>query len=324
MVAHLFYIRCHYRMLPAKGRAPASAEHAPLTVEFVRVFPPELAQALREAKNLSLGYFGDYALVAVLAVGLIWLWVKRPAWLSPDTRKRLRWPLGFTVACAFCQGAYLAYAWDAVWAGVSLPGPRIANPLLLAVAVVLASPAYAFLWHVGVQVARGHRCNLRNAVEGMALSWAPVCVVQLLIALPTATMLLLTSLWIYWMSSPVYQAGIIMKVVLALAPWIIMDQAVGFRAAVVETYRLASRHAYDLLVFALRFVVMFAVPAALLGLLTPWGWYTPRPVSVIGYLARDFFSVAQALVIATLYLELRGEREAVEPTATASHLPLPQ
>jgi hypothetical protein len=347
LVSHLFYIRSYrqwteqgavLRPLSDRGPGPGDArEKSPpditagggvggsqpsSVVESVKVLPTTLSRHLPKVESISFGFLGEYLLLPALAVVLVWLVVKKPPRLPLARRGGLRWPLNLTVACFLLQIAYLP-ALVLSPASRTAPTPswlwHVVGNLSFPVAAVLSAPLGALLWHIGLQVARGERWSLPRALQGMAASWAPICILQFVVCLPTSIMLLLGGT-----SLPLHDVGTVLKVALALGPWIIVDQAVGFRQALVETYRLVSGHAYDLLVFALRFTAMFGVASVLLGLLQPRGLHPPTPVEMIGYATGDFLTTAQALVIAVLYLELRRERDPVEDAAAPVAGAVPQ
>ncbi len=296
---------------PAGQTQPTEQMKAPgghPVVTVASVLPTTLARALPQAEHISVGYAGQYLLPFALFVALVWLAVKPPAWFPATLRRRLYWPLNLTLAYFLVSGVSLLPALRPMPTTMaSAITMQVHSSFSILAMAALSAPFATMLWHVGMQVARGERWNLRSALLGMLDTWQPICIMAVVISVPTFFTFMLSIPPFYGSPVWVHGLGTVLKVALVLLPWIIVDQRLGLREALREAWRLARDRAPDMLVFALRFAVMFAVPAVLLRALQPHGLPSPSPTMILERLPRDLLAVLQALVIAGMYLELRGD-----------------
>jgi len=313
----------------ASGLPRILSEPRTVLTEAPRLLVQQLPRALPDKTDMPLGHYGIAIVAAALAVTLIWLLRAKPSWIPSQVCARLFWPLQFTLAgCVLrvVQGVLGDVPGPSSYGpGVSFPWLRCLYPALdVLLAGVLLAPASALMWHIGLQIARGDRWNLRDAIRAMAMSWPSIALLEVVAYTPTALALSLSFQWSYGVSAYLTPLARILGVVLALCPWIIVDQQVGLGTALRETYRLVRGRAFDLLTFGLRFVLLFAVAEVVFTALRP-------PGAIMANLFVEFLSVphyllmlAKALVIATLYLQLRREAASVEGASSQTPMPLEQ
>lgn len=297
--------------------------------EAPRLFEEEIPRALPDKTGIPLEPHGSLILAAALAVGLIWMLRTRPSWLPSEVRAGLWWPLQLVLAgCVLRVAQMVLYSLGRApswYEGMSYAWLRSLWPgLEILLEAVLLAPLWALLWHIGLQIARDERWNLRRAIEGMAATWAPIALLELFAYAPAAVGISLSL-------SPmrdghVYTTtlGSALGVFLALTPWIIVDRRVRLREALAETCRLLRYWSFDLLTFGLRFVLLYAVAGLLLRALSPGGDALRALFGELYSAPYYLLLLTKVVVIATLYLELCREPEASEASAALADVSVPQ
>ncbi|MFW6156373.1 MAG: hypothetical protein ACOC7J_03550, partial [Armatimonadota bacterium] len=102
-----------------------------------------------------------------------------------------------------------------------------------------------------------------------------------------------------------HYAYLALLVLLALAPWAIVDRRDGLAEGLRRSWRLFRQKPVDAIAFGLRFTLLFVVLGALVGLAEPTGgaewatWFAP-----LLDVARNVLLLLQALVLARFYVHL--------------------
>jgi hypothetical protein len=305
------------------------SEPRTVLAEAPRLFEDEIPRALPDKTGIPLDPHGSLFLAAALAVGLIWMLRSRPSWLPGELRAGLRWPPQLVLAgCVLRVAQMVLYSLGRApswYEGMSYAWLRSLWPgLEILLEAVLLAPLWALLWHIGLQIARDERWNLRGAIKGMAATWAPIALLELFAYTPAAVGMSLSLSPLRDVHPYTTTLGSALGVFLALTPWIIVDRRVRLREAFAQTCRLLRYWSFDLLTFGLRFVLLYAALGVLLRALSPPG-DAPRA------LFREVYSVpyyllllTKVVVIATLYLDLCREPEASEASAALADVSVPQ
>ena len=299
----------------------------------------ELTSAFpRLTHGLRLGPLGRLLAPAIIAGALIWLLVKKPAWLPEGVRGRLVWAVHFCIAC-FILGGVLAVmplvggpgAWGGPWGRYAVLYPLFMAGVSIFFAV-LAAPMGAFIWHLVLQIARGDRWSMRKAVAGMASAFPAIGWMYLLVyvlgSTPQVLVMLITHpsvitklmaatgwSWAWRLHGYGYQIQLAVWVACFLVPWIVLHRGVGLRAALDESYAIFTGRLGDVLAFAVRYALLFAaLKSAVRYLRSPWAW-PPDPVGMVSSLLMHGLVLVEALVIASFYLALETGEQGVSEGA---------
>lgn len=104
------------------------------------------------------------------------------------------------------------------------------------------------------------------------------------------------------------EAAMVLQLALFLVPWVIIDRRVGMRAALAQTWAVATDRASDLMAFVLRYVAAFAVMMVVIDVLAPWGYQGPlTALSLVRTLSWGPVELLGTLAIGVLCLSLREE-----------------
>jgi len=241
-----------------------------------------LWKSLPRAGSVDLDYGAGASLataVALVILGgtLIRLWYRPHTWLPPKARSRLVWPIFLTVAAFLVLGAIRAVplfnrqlsdeelGWG-FWAPAGT-----ASLLMPFFGAVLA----ALLYHVTLQVGSSAYWNLRRAVLASVDRWLPIAWLSLVLALPFAVGPFFQAaiespagVWFFRHAfGPLLLLPTLLACMLIFVPWIILVEKAGFTEAVHRNFQLIRNHWKDLLVFALRYMLIVAPVVTIFGVL---------------------------------------------------------
>ncbi len=265
-------------------------------------------------------------LAIVVAVLFGWLYFRPPEGLPEGTRKRAAWPFWLTVLNALMAtvplGVMVAQGstelmhrppWGAVYWGFAL------------LSFVWFAPVEALGWQIILQVVRGQRWDLRSALSDATRNW-PVFVTLLLVAsLPEVLFLHIPSMlasleiagsnealneaafWLVETTNHLYAAtSAPVHIALALAPLLIAQEGTGLRRALARSWRLAVGSARAVLVFGLRFALLFALTLTAVGLALPGVSYMgPSVTGTVHEFLGTAVAIVQVLTVGVFYMHLR-------------------
>lgn len=266
--------------------------------------------------------------LALLAVAVLFARLRFAG--KPEERDRAAWPFRLTVLLLLLgvvpwyvtvRGLRMGQLYGAHsiwWVGASL-------------GFVLGAPYAALAWQILRQVTLGRRWDVEEATRVASNSWVPfvgfllvaMLPTLLLITIPGVLMELALSTLTQGQSIRVYtvlsalghlpaigaQLSVPFGLALVLVPWLLADRRSGLREALPEGWRLARRRARDVLVFTLRYLMLFAVAGWSIGLIP-----VDRPPLdfTAGGLARGVLDPAlwllSVVVIGVLYGHLKDAR----------------
>jgi len=269
----------------------------------------ELPEALPRLVEVPLGTWGGMLFVALLAVGLIRVIVDPPQEIGQETARKLRWPAALLVLYLAAGTAILAAPREFIESfgyGAAVPPPRtiLFSIGTLVLMPVLLAPAYGLLWRLVLEIVRDGVWSFRSSLRALAECWLPIA---LALAIAKALRPIVVLDRGGYGSAPGL-AYLILLVLLALAPWAILDGQAGLIAALQRSWRLFRLRPVDAIAFGLRFALLFAVLGGIVALFEPpamaeWTrWYAP----LLG-VVRNGLLLVQAAVLARLYVHLSEE-----------------
>ncbi len=250
---------------------------------------------------------------------------------APDERERAAWPFRLTVLL-FIASSVPVLIWFRGNAFANLSTwPMSLWWLLLSLAFLSAAPYDALLWHVWRQVAAGERWDLKRAVDGAVRTWVPMLGLLLVLKVPTIVLVNVVNSLTSIVPSTLPAASIgfavrsttsslfatlmpLFGLALAFVPWLIVDERIGVRRALIRSWALARDNASDVLAFALRYVVLYGA----VDFLATWRFTGALvgylPFDALEFLARSSVRLIGILAIGVLYQHLReAPVEAAEP-----------
>jgi len=294
------------------NRGSEGAEDEPLAERMRGAFSVEVDRMLPMMRELLVGYWPYTLLGLALLVTLLWARRRRPPWIGDDLLSRSGWPANLLAAMFILAVAIGWRQFEGLELG-GLPGWRdtlrvVTDLIEILLTMVVIAPMAAMEWRVVLQVASGERWDLRRALPSAIESWAPIAVLLVIAALPASIGLTVHPLAVhlrldqrpYWVN----ELRMPLNLLLALAPWIIVGQRMGFRAAMAESYRLAMAAGPALLVFAARYLALFTVGFALVTLLGAAPGVPGRALGTAQMLLGDALTVLMTLAVGAYYLQL--------------------
>ena len=263
----------------------------------------ELPEALPRLQEVPLDTWGTLLLAALLFLAFARIAVAPPPSIGEETARRLRWPLGVLVAGIVAHIAALAVPrtfLESLGLGGSGIPPLRALPWTIGTMVllpVLLAPMHTLLWRLVLEIVRDGVWSFKSSMAALAESWLPVTLVLLI----ANGLRVLAIIW----NRPLGYVYLAALVLLALAPFAIVDRREGLGGAFVRTWRLIRQKPVDVIAFGLRFTLLFAVLGGLVALVEPhpevsWAaWYAP-----LLQVVRLALVLLQVAVLAGLYVHL--------------------
>ncbi len=220
---------------------------------------------------------GDGGEVVLLLAALVLFSI---ALLAGDRKYRARaaWPVALTLIGLAAWPASVLLLHDQMAVRLMPAWPRQLAVGLMALGFVWYAPAVALLWHSLLHVLRRRRWELQTVVEGAVRDWpamlwllAIVTIPQLLrLALGVAPRVMAYALdqdqvWFFLQLTEAMPTVLtpIIGIALALAAWLIVDRGIGVREALRQSWELARARGVDVLAFALRYSLIFALLGAI-------------------------------------------------------------
>lgn len=305
----LYVYRLHLGA-PAGPTHPAFAGLGPLADAIPRLLARALPESLPRLEPVPLSSIGEALAALLLVIAIVRLNLDPPAEIGAATVRRLRWPAAALAAFVAVYAVLLA-------AGQSLserfrydgmvPPARsvIFDVFTLVLWPALLAPLVALLWRMVLEVVDAGAWSFRSALEAMRRTWLPVAL-ALIIANALRPVAVFLTPGGYGSAAGI--AYLLVGVLLALAPWAMVDRHEGFVAALRTSWRLFRSRWFEVITFALRFTLLFAVLGALVTLLEPTGagqfvaWYRP-----LAQVLRAFVTLLQVMTVAGLYVTLRDD-----------------
>ncbi len=271
----------------------------------------------------SYGRRMDLLALGVLAVVLIVLWFRRPAWLPTACHRQLAWPIyltsaAFLVAASFNLFGLLAIKYRAI---PLLPFWLLSvhTALYLLLDAFTSAVFVALLWHLFVQIGRGQHWNLRRAVMGALHSWLPIGWLLLLLSFPLSMTSILwpvgTNTWsllVRALLDTLYYIPTLLQIGLVFVPWIILAEQTSLIAGLKRHLQLIYTRWWDLVVMLPRWLLVtvpvYAIISTLSTLSTPATF--PRPTigtTVLGTslgFAHSLVEVVVLVAVVVLYQQL--------------------
>ncbi|HEY3397359.1 MAG TPA: hypothetical protein VGM19_06805 [Armatimonadota bacterium] len=265
----------------------------------------------------------QFLLPVALGLGLVWIAVRRPSWLAPGLRRGSLPLAGLLLSAATLRLALSTWMPEVRGKTPTPSELRLEHLLPFAAFLMLlaATPVVVFAWSLVWQVARGARWSLREAVRDTLRYWWAGCLlyasIYLLQLLPTSAQRLV---------GPVYDGWRVVVAVFFLLPWLLLSEGRGLGWSLRQALTLWRTNSRDLLLFALRYVVL-ASPL-LLGL---WVFRIGNSFLLASDLVTAVKQVVNLLLLLTcaiFYVELRkrqreGEASIVEQANGPTPLPPP-
>ncbi len=309
-----YFMRVSARPGAAEAAARQMDRPAALADAIPQLLTQELPEALPRLVEVPLGTWAAILFAVLLILGMVRIAIDPPDAIEEHTARGLWWPAGLLVLNLAAGIALLAAPRDFL-EGLGYGGSAPPRSALMAIGTLvimpaLVAPVTALLWHLVLEIARKGTWSFVSSIRALAESWLPIVVVVIAAqALHVPATL----------SDPPGQrwwgiAYMLVLVVLALAPWAILDRKEGVLAGLRRSWRVVRLKPVDALAFGLRFTLLFAVLGGLVALAEPparavWAaWYAPL-LDVV----RNALILLQALVLARFYLHLSeglGEDEA--------------
>lgn len=266
----------------------------------------ELPEALPRLVEVPLGTWAAALFAVLLIAAMVRIVIDPPEAIGEETARKLRWPVGLLAAYLVVWGAITAAGQpflDKISQGGEHAWAEVPFAVLTLVIVpgLLMAPAYALLWRLVLEITRDGVWSFVSSMRALAECWLPIALL-LIIANAFRPMGVLAghgyeSFWGY--------AYLAVLVLLALAPWAVLDDPEGRAQPFVRSWRLFRQRPVDVIAFALRFTLLFAVLGGLVALVEPSAasrlttWYAP----LLG-VARNLLLLLQAMVLAGLYVHL--------------------
>ncbi len=295
--------------------APGGAAQLGSPAEAIpRLLTQELPRALPRLAEVPLGIWGGLLLAVLLLIGMVRLMIGPPEEIGASLARGLRWPaamlgalIGGTIALMVAGQPFLD--------SMSGAGPRsVAFTIVsLVIGPALLAPVVALLWRLAFEIVELGSWSFVSSVRALGRTWLPVA-----LALFVAKALLPAAVFVRpgrYGSVPGI-AYMLVGVLLAFVPWAIVDRQAGLIDALRASWRLFRARWFEVIAFALRFTLLFALLGALVALIEPaasmrWQvWYGPL-LSVV----RNALVLLQLMTIAGLYVHLRDEQAEQGPQA---------
>ncbi len=276
------------------------------------------------------GRYTIHLLHVVLAGWFIWLVLRRPAWLSAPTRRRIRWPAallvaGALIAVVIAVGLFSRSMW---WYQVGhllltvqpdshshgsgfcdfLPAPPVPiRPLGYPLAFPASAPLLAFVWWIILRIAQRRPWGMRQAARVTAYCWGSIAGLTMLWIAPSvigsgiARRLGAVDYELYSLCGVAHD---LVLIALVLVPWLIVERRMRLWPALAESWRLARARGMDVLVFAIRYWLMMVMAATVIYTVAHIPALVRTPVQPM------LEGIAQALGVLTMaaaYLALQGK-----------------
>jgi len=299
---------------PVPDTAPMFTRTLGLTDTVPTLLAGELSGALPRLQEVPLGTWGALLLVVLLIVAMVRIAIAPPESIGGETARKLWWPAGVLVAALAGYVVTIAIG-NKVMGGGGIEPPASSAGLVvlqivsLAVVPTLLAPMLALLWRLVLEIARDGVWSFASAIRALVQSWLPIALV-LLIANGFRVIAIEAQPAVHWVGY-VYLAVLVL---LALAPFAVVDEQAGLLTAFRRAWRLFRQKPVDVIAFGLRFTLLFAVLGGLVALLEPhpmaaWAaWWAP-----LLQVVRFGLTLLQVVVLAGLYVhlgELLAEDEA--------------
>ncbi|MCE5237340.1 hypothetical protein LLH23_02485 [bacterium] len=238
-------------------------------------------------------------LVLLCLASLVW---HRPDWLGRANVLQPRLALAYLLVPLALMAVLVRLQ------GQGFPGWL--PPLVHALTMLACIPLYGPLWHVLLQVAQGRR----HLSLGLALRGTMACLIPLtgflalVLVAPALAWSLLQGALPVRSDSLAGSAGllwhlpVLLQLALLFVPWIILRDRADITCALRRHWQLLRAHAPDLLVFALRALLILFPLQALHATLSPFE--APMGASIIGHLIGGLTDLVSLAMVALLYLEL--------------------
>lgn len=288
---------------PAGPAPPGLAGLGPLADAIPHLLARALPESLPRLEPVPLGGVGNILGALLLVIAIVRLNLDPPAEIGEATVRRLRWPAAALAAYVAVHATFLAagqgltasFGYD----GVVPPARSVLfGVLTLVLWPALLAPLVALLWRMVLEVVDGGTWSFRSALAAMGRTWLPVAIALVVVNALRPVAVFLTP---GGFGSAPGIAYLLIGVLLALAPWALVDRQEGLLAALRESWRLFRARWFEAIIFALRFTLLFAVLGALVSLLEPTGGQ-----SVVSVL-RALVTLLQVMTIAGLYVVLRDD-----------------
>ncbi|MGD9496798.1 MAG: hypothetical protein AB7Y46_10890 [Armatimonadota bacterium] len=295
---------------PAPG--PAITALGPLADAIPRLLAGALPESLPRLQPVPLTFIGEALLALLVIVAIVRLTLDPPAEMGAATIARLQYPGAALVAFVTAYIAVLTGG-QAFLSGVSdggalAPARSIVFSIIwLVLLPALLAPVVALLWRMVVEVVDAGAWSFRSALAAVGPTWLPVALVLMVskALLPAVTLTQGPTQPLWGMA---YYAVLVL---LAFVPWAIVDRQAGLIDALRESWRLFRARWLEVIIFGLRFTLLFAALGGLVGAIEPtasarWQvWYGPL-LDVL----RNALGLLQVMTVAALYVHLRDEEAA--------------
>jgi len=286
--------------------APGFAQLGSFAEAVPRLLAQELPKALPRLEGLPLGVWGSLLLAVLLLIGIVRLMIDPPEQVGASVVRGLRWP-AVMLAALIAGWAALMAAGQPFLDAMSGAGPRsVAFGIVsLVIAPALLAPVVALLWRLALEIVETGAWSFISSVRALGRTWLAVALVLIVskAILPAAVFMRPG----HYGSAPGI-AYVLVGVLLAFAPWAIVDRQAGLINALRESWRLLRARWFEVFAFALRFTLLFAALGGLVAVIEPpasvrWQvWYGP----LLG-VVRNALVLLQVMTIAGLYVHLRDE-----------------
>lgn len=298
----LYVYRLHLGA-PARPTPPGLSALGPLADAIPRLLARALPASLPRLEPVPLSSIGEALAALLLVIAIVRLNLDPPAEIGAATVRRLRWPVAALGVFVGVHVAFLA-AGQSLFAGFGydgmIPPARsvVFGVFTLVLWPALLAPLVALLWRMVLEIMDEGTWSFRSALAAMARSWLPVALAIILANALRPVGVFLTP---GGYGSAPGVAYLLIGVLLALVPWTLVDRQEGFAAALRTSWRLFRSRWFEVITFALRFTLLFAVLGALVMLLEPTGAQAIMPV------LRAFVTLLQVMTVAGLYVVLRDD-----------------
>jgi len=283
----------------------------------------ELPEALPRLVEIPLGFWGGLLFAALLVLGLVRLMIDPPDEFGDEAARGLKWPV--VLLCLHVAGsvALLATGQRFFREMTGLDPPWYTPWVLVGQGLVMAgvflAPVHALVWRIVLEIVRDGVWSFKSSIRSVSASSLPAALL-LLFTMPVVA----TAVGPGAMSKPpLYRlldaVVIAIPILLIFAPWAVVDRGVGLIEALRESWRLFRHRPFEVVIFALRFALLFAVLGGIVALFEPaasarWHtWHGP----LLG-VVRNALTLLQAMTIAGLYVHLRDESAAAGSCAECS------
>ena len=303
-------VTVYYQQIAADPTVTAPGPPVIGALSLAAFVPEALGTALPDALprlvEVPLGAWAALLFAVLLIAAMVRIIIDPPDRIGEETARKLRWPTGLLIAYVAAGATMAALPRRFIDPLIHDGGAPETGAALFAIGTMvlmpaLFAPAFTILWRLVLEIACQGVWSFVSSMRAVADAWLPI---TLLVILANALRPVVA-----FSEAPdggaVGYVYLAVLVLLALAPWAILDRGTGVGGGVQRSWELFRQKPVDLIAFALRFTLMFSILGALVtafeaGLANEWGVVATPLLDVL----RNALLVLQVLVLARLYAHL--------------------